>query len=156
MIGGTPGAGGIDRLPGDSNGDGNFDSSDLVVAFQSGEYEDGIAGNSTFEEGDWNQDGDFDSSDLVYVFQLGLYEVVAARSGLQLELVGAALAPTTDHREATVHVARTANGQLETQGPIELHDQVAIDRVFDELAETSPSEDSKTLLILDEDSVLDI
>ena len=156
VIGGTPGAGGIDRLPGDSNGDGNFDSSDLVVAFQSGEYEDGIAGNSTFEEGDWNQDGDFDSSDLVYVFQLGLYEVVAARSGLQLELVGAALAPTTDHREATVHVARTADGQLEMQGPIELHDQVAIDRVFDELAETSPSEDSKTLLILDEDSVLDI
>jgi hypothetical protein len=50
-----------------------FDSADLVSVFQAGEYEDGLPGNSTFEEGDWNGDGEFDSSDLVFVFQLGNY-----------------------------------------------------------------------------------
>lgn len=59
---------------GDSNGDGRFTSSDLVLAFQVGEYEDEITGNSTFVEGDWNGDGDFTSADLVLLFQLGIYE----------------------------------------------------------------------------------
>jgi hypothetical protein len=61
------------RLVGDSNGDGVFNSSDLVFVFQAGKYEDGIARNATFEEGDWNGDGDFDSSDLVLAFQEGNY-----------------------------------------------------------------------------------
>ena len=61
------------RLPGDSNGDGRFDSRDLVVVFQAAEYEDEVDGNSTFEEGDWNGDGDFDSSDLVAAFRTGNY-----------------------------------------------------------------------------------
>lgn len=65
--------------PGDSNGDGIFNSSDLVQVFRSGEYEDDIAGNSTFEEGDWNGDGDFTTLDLVSAFRLGGY-VAAARS----------------------------------------------------------------------------
>jgi hypothetical protein len=60
--------------PGDANRDGQFDSSDLVQVFQRGEYDDGIVGNSTWEEGDWNDDGEFDSSDLVLAFQTGLYE----------------------------------------------------------------------------------
>ena len=38
--------------PGDSNGDGAFDSSDLIMVFEAGEYEDGIANNSDFSEGD--------------------------------------------------------------------------------------------------------
>ena len=65
--------------PGDVNGDGIFDSSDLVQIFRAGEYEDGIDNNSTFAEGDWNGDGDFDSSDLVLAFQSGY--VAAAVSG---------------------------------------------------------------------------
>jgi hypothetical protein len=74
--GGTPGA--VDALlPGDSNHDGIFNSTDMVVVFQAGEYEDGIADNSTFEEGDWNGDGDFNSEDMVYVFQLGHYSIAA-------------------------------------------------------------------------------
>ena len=56
-------------VAGDSNHDGAFNTSDLVEVFRRGEYEDGIAGNSTFEDGDWNGDDDFDSSDLVFVFQ---------------------------------------------------------------------------------------
>jgi hypothetical protein len=58
---------------GDSNRDGVFNSSDLIAVFQAGEYEDGIAGNSSFEEGDWNGDGEFDSGDLVLAFQSGNY-----------------------------------------------------------------------------------
>ncbi|MCA9217393.1 MAG: VCBS repeat-containing protein [Planctomycetales bacterium] len=58
---------------GDSNLDGVFDSADLVAVFSSAEYEDNIAGNSTWAEGDWNGDGDFDTSDLVWAFQVGVY-----------------------------------------------------------------------------------
>ena len=61
------------RIVGDSNNDGRFNSTDLVRVFQSGEYDDGIKNNSTFEEGDWNRDGEFDSSDLVLAFQSGAY-----------------------------------------------------------------------------------
>ena len=64
-------------IVGDANGDGLFDSSDLVTVFQAGEYEDGIPNNSTYEEGDWNGDGEFDSGDLVLAFQGGHYETAA-------------------------------------------------------------------------------
>ncbi|MCA9198231.1 MAG: matrixin family metalloprotease [Planctomycetales bacterium] len=59
---------------GDSNGDGLFDSTDLVFTFQSSEYEDDIIGNSDWTEGDWNLDQEFDSSDFVLAFQSGRYE----------------------------------------------------------------------------------
>ncbi|MFC1757192.1 CotH kinase family protein [Planctomycetota bacterium] len=62
-----------ERVIGDSNGDGIFDSSDFVAVFIAGEYEDDVENNSTFEEGDWNGDGDFDSSDFVLAFQAGTY-----------------------------------------------------------------------------------
>ena len=62
------------RIPGDSNGDGLFDTADLVLAFQANEFEDGIDGNSTFEEGDWDGDGDFRTSDLILAFQAGHFE----------------------------------------------------------------------------------
>ena len=68
--GGTPGTATI----GDSNGDGRFDSEDLVHVFQIGEYDDSVTGNSTFADGDWNGDGDFDSEDFVFAFQLGGYQ----------------------------------------------------------------------------------
>ena len=66
------------RLIGDSNNDAIFDSSDLVIVFAAGKYEDDTPGNATFDEGDWNQDGDFDSGDLVLAFQAGRYEAAAA------------------------------------------------------------------------------
>ncbi len=73
-----------ERIIGDANNDGRFDSSDLVLVFQAAEYEDDTPGNSTFEEGDWNDDGDFGSEDLVLAFQLGEYEadVVAATESI--------------------------------------------------------------------------
>ena len=76
--GGSPGT--VDqKLVGDVNGDGRFNSSDLVAVFQIGEYEDDIEDNSTFEDGDWNGDGDFTTSDLVLAFTQGHYaDAVAA------------------------------------------------------------------------------
>ena len=70
--GGSPGHAGR-MIAGDSNHDGIFNSSDLVLVFQIGEYEDGVPGNSTFEEGDWDGDGDFTTSDFVFAFQQGTY-----------------------------------------------------------------------------------
>jgi hypothetical protein len=59
---------------GDANLDREFNSADLVHVFQSGQYEDSVAGNSGWSSGDWNGDGDFNSSDLVRAFQVGGYE----------------------------------------------------------------------------------
>ena len=58
---------------GDANLDGVFNSSDLVLVFQTGEYEDLIVGNSTWVDGDWNCDGEFTTADLVVAFQSGRY-----------------------------------------------------------------------------------
>ncbi len=71
--GGTPGTPGPTQVPGDSNRDGVFDATDLLFALQAGEYEDGLANNSTFEEGDWDGDGDFTTADLVFAFKQGNY-----------------------------------------------------------------------------------
>jgi hypothetical protein len=68
---GTPGSGAT--VPGDANLDGQFNTSDLILALQAGQYEDGVAGNSTWAEGDWNGDGEFDSHDLVLAFAYGAY-----------------------------------------------------------------------------------
>jgi hypothetical protein len=59
---------------GDSNLDGEFNSTDFVVVFTANQYEDTIAGNSTWATGDWNGDGDFNSSDFVAAFTSGGYE----------------------------------------------------------------------------------
>ena len=79
---------------GDANLDGEFASSDLVNVFVAGEYEDDIAGNSTWATGDWNADGDFTSSDIVLAFEDGGYEqgpraaVVPEPSVIVLVIVG--------------------------------------------------------------------
>ena len=70
--------------PGDANLDGIFDSSDLVRVSEAGEYEDGVAGNSTWAEGDWNCDGEFTSEDLVMALASGAFRDAAgpgARNG---------------------------------------------------------------------------
>ena len=54
---------------GDSNLDGIFNSTDFVVVFRAGEYEDSISQNSTWAEGDWDGDGEFGTRDLVAAFQ---------------------------------------------------------------------------------------
>jgi hypothetical protein len=59
---------------GDANLDGHFNSSDLVLVFQRGEFEDTIAGNSTWSDGDWNCDGQFDTADLIFALQRSEWE----------------------------------------------------------------------------------
>ena len=60
---------------GDSNLDGEFNSSDLTLVLSANEFEDNITLNSTWAAGDWNGDGDFDSGDLVTALQDGVYEL---------------------------------------------------------------------------------
>lgn len=59
---------------GDSNLDGEFNSTDFVVVFTAGEYEDDVDGNSGWASGDWNGDKDFNSTDFVSAFSAGGYE----------------------------------------------------------------------------------
>jgi hypothetical protein len=60
---------------GDANLDGQFNSTDFVLAFQQGEYEDTAQGNSTWADGDWNGDAEFNSTDFVTAFQGGGFEL---------------------------------------------------------------------------------
>jgi hypothetical protein len=59
---------------GDANMDREFNSGDLVLVFQAGQYEDAVAYNSTWSTGDWDADGEFTTGDLVVAFQDGGYE----------------------------------------------------------------------------------
>ncbi len=58
---------------GDVDLDGEFNSSDLLMVFESGQFEDDALGNSTWSTGDWNKDGDFTTSDLTLSLQDGGY-----------------------------------------------------------------------------------
>ena len=58
---------------GDADVDGQFNSSDFVLVFQSGRYEQAVA--AVWSEGDWNGDGRFDSDDFIAAFADGGYEL---------------------------------------------------------------------------------
>ena len=92
---------------GDANLDLLFNSRDLVIVFQAGEYEDAILLNSLWETGDWNGDGDFNTSDLVLAFQSGSYESAAAQAA-SLQQIGAAF----DHDGADLDLVSNAATQL--------------------------------------------
>lgn len=62
-----------DTWMGDSNFDGEFNSTDFVDVFGAGLYETGTA--ATWTQGDWDGDGFFGSSDFVAAFANGGYEV---------------------------------------------------------------------------------
>ena len=98
----------VARIPGDSNHDGRFNSTDLVLAFQSGKYEDGIAGNANFAQGDWNGDGDFTTADLVFAFQSSVYEDAPA-ARLPLQQIAATLF-SLDKMEITRSAAKGKQG----------------------------------------------
>ena len=79
MVNGTPGQAETQvSLPGDANRDGIFNSSDLVLVFAAGQYENPLNGNATWEQGDWNRDGKFTTADLVLAFVNGQYTAAAS------------------------------------------------------------------------------
>jgi hypothetical protein len=110
-------------IAGDANRDGVFNSSDLVVVFKAGEYEDGIAGNSTWEEGDWSGDGEFDTADLVLAFTDGRYSQAAVSSMLNAE----------SHVDSYVIKRRSRNGIEDLTLPAQY-----IDHVFDDASRLRP------------------
>ena len=59
---------------GDSNLDGEFNTSDLVFVLQQGQFEDAVVGNSTWGSGDWSGDLEFSTSDFITAFQDGGFE----------------------------------------------------------------------------------
>ena len=81
------------------------------MVFQAGEYEDGIAANSSWAEGDWNADGEFDSQDFVFAFQQGEY--VSAATPLNSQLAAAILRDSS--REVTEVATRQDNLKTEPE-----------------------------------------
>jgi hypothetical protein len=59
---------------GDSNLDGQFDTSDLILVLQGGGYEDEIVGNGSWASGDWDGDLEFTTNDFVVALQAGGFE----------------------------------------------------------------------------------
>lgn len=65
----------VDRIV-DVNGDGRFDTEDLIKVFIAGKYElsrQNVNARATYDEGDWNGDGYFDSDDMNFAFKSGAY-----------------------------------------------------------------------------------
>ena len=79
---------------GDANLDGQFNSSDFVIVFQNGKFEQDV--DATWADGDWDGDNRFDSGDFVVAFQGGGFEAgpkagvsaVPEPSGIGLFLLG--------------------------------------------------------------------
>ena len=70
---GTPGAINTPaRRPGDSNGDGEFNSADIIQVLGAIKFETGDP--ATFQEGDWNSDGVFDTNDIILALSEGNYQ----------------------------------------------------------------------------------
>ena len=123
---------------GDSNFDQIFNSSDFVQVFTFGEYEDGIAGNSTWAEGDWDCDGDFGTSDFVAAFQTRAYVAAAAPDRLVGNVAGALVqseTPVASDEAVTIRDGE-AVGQDRIVRPVVLDPvhRASVDRVLAELA----------------------
>ena len=96
---------------GDANLDGIFNSQDFVKVFQAGEYEDGVAGNSTWAEGDWNGDREFTSSDMVLAFQKGGYvrasrPIPAVATGVSRDIAAAVSAEDLPSHSGKKRISR--------------------------------------------------
>jgi hypothetical protein len=87
---------------GDADLNGAFDSTDLVQALASGQYEDDVELNSAWLTGDWDGDRDFTCGDLVVALADGGYEAGAAAvpepTGIMLAMGAAAIAAS--HRRS--------------------------------------------------------
>ncbi len=158
---GSPGTN--EPVVGDANGDGIFDSADLVVAMGAGEYEDSVTGNSTYAEGDFNGDGDFDTSDLVWTFTYGNY--TAAAIGIRAaQPVDARISSAVNQTQSMVATAqeqadeRSYHQPIATPQPTLLPapqvDSLFVDSEVDSLSATPDAHD-KAMALLEDDNLLD-
>ena len=85
---------------GDANLDRRFNSGDLILMFQAGEYEDGIPNNSTWSDGDSNCDGEFTTADLIRQFQDGGYGVAAIARDVARRIFNGQQDPPNDDSSA--------------------------------------------------------
>ncbi|MDG2381281.1 MAG: lamin tail domain-containing protein [Pirellulaceae bacterium] len=163
QMNGSPGV--VDPTPGDSNGDGIFNSIDLMSALQAGEYEDGIVGNSTMAEGDWDGDGDFTTSDFVWAFRFGSYtaeRAAASRSIEQETLVGLTSDYLQGDLQTTSDEPKSRSRQPVIDSPSALQQQRVhldhwkIDSVFDRGVTEVQADSVDRVLgkILDEDDLV--
>ena len=84
-----------DVVIGDVDGNGRFDTSDLVKVFQAGKYETNEPAG--WSDGDWNGNQRFESGDLVLAFQSGSYASrPAAAHGVRLNAKAVRLSPGSD------------------------------------------------------------
>ena len=60
------------RILGDANEDGKFNSDDIILVLSAGKYETGLP--ATRRQGDWNGDGVFNASDIIKALGTGDYE----------------------------------------------------------------------------------
>jgi hypothetical protein len=80
---------------GDSNLDGQFSTSDLILVLQAGIYEDTIVGNGTWEAGDWDGDLEVTSRDFVVALQAGGFEAGPRSSSSLARQTAAVPEPST-------------------------------------------------------------
>ena len=130
---------------GDADLDGQFNTTDLIKIFIAGEYEDGVAGNSTWAEGDWNADGEFSTTDLVVSFQGGAYAGASAAATKANSNVAAALedTPTIDTElqiprnllPETTHVNRQTDLDMLARDLVFAEQAEPIEDPMDEVAE---------------------
>ncbi len=74
-------------IAGDANGDGAFNTVDLVDVFTTGGYENGVPNDAQWTTGDWNGDHDFNSSDLVAAFVAGRFEQPSLLAAVEVQNV---------------------------------------------------------------------
>ena len=135
----------LDTNYGDADLDGQFNTTDLIKIFIAGEYEDGVAGNSTWAEGDWNADGEFSTTDLVVSFQGGAYAGASAAATKANSNVAAALedTPTVDTElqiprnllPETTHVNRQTDVDMLARDLVFAEQAEPIEDPMDEVAE---------------------
>ncbi len=131
---------------GDVDFDGVFDSHDLVLLFQLNEFEDNVAGNSTYRDGDWNLDGDFTSDDLLFALSRKGYQGRAAEpevAALPAASVAAALANDVDiaSRSAANSTSLRAVSEQSDDTKQRLLELASFDQIFAEYDSQLPSQD---------------
>ena len=93
-----------------------------MAVFISGQYEDNLALNSTWQTGDWDGNGEFDTEDIVLSFIKGAYQATASTAS----------APTATASPLVAAALQTTDAlTLESQ-------EVAITQIADEVLHSRP------------------